>query len=324
MEHILVAPHVKRKGSKSAARVRVISAHEDALLRAVGQYHFLTVEQATRLLYAPGSFRYVRGVLRSLADRGFLGRLRLPRVTPGNTCWVYWLDRVGRRYLESAGDAEPGRFRPGEHQEHAFLFLTHTLACNDFLIAGALLAERVAGVSLAGMRHERTLRHTPMQVTLRESEKDVRVGVVADGFLDFWVGTQKRMPILLELDRGTVEEKPFQRKVRALAAATAIGGPYDELFGADSVTVAIATTAGPKRLAHLMRWCERALGTKSAHTEIFLLTSLAPGELDPHAVFLSPIWYQPFTQKPLALLEGEEIRSRSPYSGDAPAHPKMD
>jgi hypothetical protein len=279
-----------------------LSARDDALLRAVYSYHFLTVEQATRLLFSRGSLVYVRATLRALAAKGYLQRLRLPTSGQGNTPHIYTLARKGVRYLEAAGFSDFARFRPSEQQEHSYFFLRHTQRVNDVLIAGALLGELAPGITLAEMRHERTLKRTPVYVEVATGDKKERVGVVPDGWMDFHLRGEERMSVVLELDRGTVEERAFKRKLRGLLAYA--NGPYRAFFGSDAISIAFAITAGETRLRRLRAWCEQTLTEAGLqeHAELLLLTSLPEGELDPRQLFLAPIWEQPFGTIAVALL----------------------
>lgn len=279
-----------------------VNARDDTILRAIATYFFLTVEQIVRLFYRHGSLPYVRVRLKRLADAGFLARLRLPSPGPGNTPWVYTLGRRGIAYLADAGEEDvAGRFRASETQERSYLFLSHTLAVNDVLIAATLLERAMPGVRLAQMRHERALRHEPVRVTTPEDE---HLAVVPDGWLDFHIRQVARACVVLELDRGTVEQKACKRKLRALLAYAS--GPYQEAFGTESITVAIATTAGEERARHLLSWCEQVLRERHVEREadLFLVTALPSREApDPTWLFLSPVWWQPFADAPSPLLD---------------------
>ncbi len=289
------------------AHTLILAAREDAILYAVYRYHFLTAAMVMHLLYSRGSLAYVRVLLKRLTQAGYLQRLRLPNVTVGNTPWVYTLARRGITYLAAAGYTDFARFRPSEQQEHSYLFLSHTLAVNDVLIAAARLPRTAPDVVLADFQHERALRQTPVMVTTAQGE---RIGIVPDGWLDFHLGGVARMCVLLELDRGTIEQRAFKRKLRGLVAYAA--GPYQTVFGTTSLTVAIATTAGEQRAARLRVWCEQVLRElhEEQNADLFLITSLPPatgtttgGELDPTHLFLAPVWSQPLRQTAVPLLE---------------------
>jgi hypothetical protein len=111
------------------------------------------------------------------------------------------------------------------------------------------------------------------------------------------------MCLVLELDRGTVEQRAFTRKLRGLLAYA--GGPYQEQFETTSLTILIATTAGEQRAKKLVQWCERVLRQQhlEAEADLFLITALDPGATTPTRFFLSPIWQQPFEQTPRCLVD---------------------
>jgi hypothetical protein len=55
----------------------------------------------------------------------------------------------------------------------------------------------------------------------------------------------------------------------------------------------------------MRRWCEAMLkeARREEEAEIFLFTHLVENEVwSPQKLFLSPIWQQPFTKTPVALL----------------------
>lgn len=209
------------------------------------------------------------------------------------------------------------RFRPAEIYERSYFFLTHTLAVNDFLIAAALLEWQVPDVVLAQMRHERDLKRVPARVTLgpaptmaagsgapqQHQMHQQQVAVIPDGWLDFHIKRVARLCVALELDRGTEEEHAFTRKVRALLAYAA--GPYQTAFGTDSLTIAFATTAGTRRAERIRVWCEQVLRSlqQEHEADLFYVTSLPEGELDPQTVFLAPIWSRPFATDRVPLIE---------------------
>lgn len=291
----------------SAHAPHVLSEREEAILYAIARLHWLTAEQVTHLFYRRGSLEFVRAMLKRLTVTGYLARLRLPRATPGNAPWVYALARRGLATLQGTHDTMQdaglpplNRFRPAEQAEKSYLFLTHTLRVNDFLIAALLLPHRMPQVALADWKHERELRRSP--VHLRTARGELQT-VIPDAWLDFSLAGRARMSLLLELDRGTIEQQAFMRKVRGLLALAA--GPYAATFGTTSLTLVFATTAGPTHAERIVTWCEQTL--RSLHQEatasLFLIGALPPGALDPLEVFLAPRWTQPFVQQPTPLLD---------------------
>lgn len=280
-------------------RDTLTTAADDAMLRAIYAYQFLTTEQVTRLLYSRGSLWNVGARLKRLAEAGYLHRRRVPTINTGNTPFVYSLGRFGMRYLREAGISEFPRFRPSERLELGFYALRHNLLLNDVLIAAALLAEEVPELVLAEMRHDWRLKRSPVRVQLAEG---LQRDVVPDAWLDYHIRQTARMSICLELDRGTEEEKQWKRKLRALLAFAS--GPYQSSYNTESLTIAFATDAGEYRLSKMKTWTEQVLAQEqaSADAELFLFTALSQGELNPQSLFLGQVWQQPFGTKPVALL----------------------
>lgn len=293
-----------------------LSARDEAMLQAIARLQFVTSRQIVRLFYQPGSLEYVRGRLKHLADRQYLLRLRLPSSGPGNTAWVYAVAGKGWRYLRasnalSGNEEAPLRFRPTEQHEHSWLFLTHSLAVTDILVAALCLPEIQPTLLLRELCHERVLRRQPpVKVQTLRGET---VGIIPDGFLDFILDGEVRMSILLELDRGTMAREAMQRKFRGLLAYA--DGPYQTVFRSTSLTFAVATTAGLARCEQLRTWCARVLQEvpdathRQAYADLFLFTALpqtvpGSGALDPEALFLRPVWTQPLADGLQPLLDG--------------------
>ncbi len=276
-----------------------LSGSDEHVIRIIHAYHFLTVEQICRLFYSPGSLTHARVQLKRLADAGFLQRFRAPTAKAGNTPFIYTLARRGIQYLSTAGITEFSRFRPSENIELSHLFLSHTLAVNNIIIT-AKLVERIAPeIRLAQFRHERVLRQTPVEVVTTAGEKQK---VIPDGWLDFRTPTH-RTAVVLELDRGTEQQRTFKKKLQGLIAFAQ--GPYQAFFNTSSMTIAFLTTTGEDRCAVIRKWCEEELRDEAQQelAEIFLFLAVADEgkELD-SKVFLSPVWQQPFVTASTALL----------------------
>src|SRR5262249_46251168 len=103
-------------------------------------------------------------------------------------------------------------------------------------------------------------------------------------------------------------------------------GPYQAAFGTSSLTVALATTAGALRAERLRGWCEQVLRDLHAEAgaDLFLITHLSTSSTgsrgdqtggvaaDPGHLFLDPIWWQPFRQTPVALLDLTGVEQSNP------------
>jgi hypothetical protein len=242
-------------------------------------------------------------MLKNMADIGLVQRLFLPRNTQhGSGPSVYTLARKGRNYLLALGIDVPARYRPGEENDHSYLFMSHTIALNDFLIAAELLARQSPALSIESMLHDRTLKQKPMYVPDEEGRK---LAVVMDGWLNLRLPNTQHMCLGLEIDMGTVEQKKWRRKARSLVACT--HGQYQEAFGTSSLTVAVLATPGPKRMSDLLHWTELELAElpdKDEAADLFRFASVDPAAVPPEDVLLAPYWYRPFQKHPVPLLEG--------------------
>ncbi len=288
---------------KSARSVGVTPA-KWAILLALHRYFYLTACQTTRLRYAAGSLTRAQALLKELADDGFCQRLFLPRPSAhGRLPAVYTLGRLGRRHLGALGIDVPARLRPSAEREHAYLFLAHTLAVNDCLIAAELLSRRAPQITIDRMLHERTLRRMPIPVADPDGG---RASVIPDGWLDLRVavsGGIDRSCIALEVDRGTTEQRAFRRKVaRWIAAAD---GPYQAAFGTDLLTVAVVATPGEGRADQLLDWIAAELATvhRQERAELFLVTAVDAAVVDPLAFFTGPVWRRCDQTTPVPLIE---------------------
>jgi protein involved in plasmid replication-relaxation len=290
--------------SQKSAQSGAVTPAKHALLAAIGRYHFLTTRQATRLLYAEGSLTRVQTLLKELSDDGYVQRLFLPRPTPhGRVPAVYTLGRFGHAHLEALGIDVPTRLRPSEARAHAYLFLDHTLAVNDCLIAMEVLARRTPAIALHRMLHERTLRHMPIPVTDPDGSN---ASVIPDGWLDVRVALPEgidRYCIALEIDRETTEQRAFRRKIAHWVAAA--DGPYQAAFGTDLLTVAIVATPGEGRARELLRWIVAALATlhREEQAGLFLVTPADAAAVDPFAFYCGRMWHQPDREEPVPLIE---------------------
>lgn len=282
------------------ATLAVIGPVDDDLLKAVYRYYYLTIDQITRLFYSKGARSHAAGRLKRLADADYLHRIVTPS-RQGNGPLVYTLARKGMRYLAAGGFAVPERARPAEVKEHSYLFLTHTLAVNDVLIAAELLARsHPENITLRQVLHERDLKRAPVYLTDADGAK---VAVIPDAFLDIGLGGAYRVCLAVELDRGTEEQKAWRKKVRTLVAYA--HGPYQQVFGTDALTVCVIATPGQARLQQLYDWtiAELAAINQQGEADLFRFATCNPAQLTPEQLFLGAGWYTPLSTTPVALIE---------------------
>jgi hypothetical protein len=274
------------------------------LLLAINRFYYLSAPQLTRLVYGSKVLKYVRGQLRELRAEEYVQPVYLPRTTPGGkSLAIYCLAQNGVRYIRRNGVTPATRSSDASRE---WLFLAHTLEANDLLIGCHELARVDPSVHLVEFQTERELKRFPGQTRIRGR----RVTVIPDG----WVHLKRQWPnqsspanhyISWELDRGTIEQHAFRRKIEALVTWIADPAGYEQRFGVDVVNVAIATSHSDKRATLMRQWTEAELERlgKTDYSELFLFSHLEPAEISPTELMLGPIWHQPFSSQPTALLE---------------------
>jgi hypothetical protein len=275
---------------------------EEPVLQALQRYYCLTSRQLCRLLYSRGSLTYIQSRLKSLVGAGYVERVWMPKRGPsGSSPAVYVLARRGLNHLKRLGAQIDRRHRPAERGRLSYLFLAHTIELNDFLIAAEELERSLRPYKVAAVLHEHTLKRHPVHV-INTSGK--AAAVIPDAWLDLRVAGTFQVCLVVELDRGTEQQRRWRQKISNLLAFA--DGPYQEAFGTSSLTITVPTTAGERRLAELLRWTEAELAACQEESlgDLFIFASLFPGAEGPREVFLTPRWYQPFRREPVALLDG--------------------
>ncbi len=285
---------------KGSTKTEGLGAADEAILNALLRRQYLTSQQVVRLFYSPGSLTYVQSRMKRLVDGKFCQRLFLPRpAAHGSAPSVYTLARKGLAHLGRLGEEVSPRYRPSEEALHSYLFLAHTLAVNDFLIACDLLCRQEPHIRLERFLHERDLKRAPDYVTDRDGN---RIAVIPDAWIDLRIDEAYRLCLALELDRGTEEQRKWRRKVRGLAGWS--GSTYQKRFGTNSLTVVVVSTAGERRIINLLSWTENELETirRKEAFDLFRFTAANPAQSTPSDLFLSPVWHRPFDPQPGPLL----------------------
>lgn len=285
----------------------------DLLLRGslttpVGLYHLhmATAEQLCRLHYKPGSINKVKARLKDLTDNGFLQADAQP-TKKGNGPYYYLLAQQGMRYLEDAGYDTSEAFRASREGNKHALFVEHTLELNDVLIAASLLERIAPNYRLDGFIHERSLKRRPYKAVWRTDAQQQTFTVIPDAFLDFRSllpdGRQRRMPLLLEHDRGTEEQQHFRRRIRAYIMLLK-SAAYQQLFGVRTITVAFTTFAGVARLRQMIEWTRAELATTNEPKALGMTFSFTTLDrpLEPQQIWLSSRWFTPYDNSPVSLL----------------------
>jgi hypothetical protein len=288
-----------------------ISEVDQAILRALSRYHYLTVPQANRLLYPnlADENRYMQRRLKHLVDAGYILRLRaLPTPRYGQAPHVFTLARGGRQYLNALGVSVRPYYRPSEEIQATQNnpFMEHRLAAIDVMIAADCLC-RDHPVTCPRMLSERELKQSALRVDVppaggAPAQTTRRVAVIPDAWFQLCVTGRPPVSIALELDRGTEDQFAWRRKVAALALWA--DGPYREAFRTDNLTVAVVCR-DRQRTDVLAGWTFRELSEcgYADLADIFLFTAASPVVTAPLSLFFEPHWYLPEQGEPVALLD---------------------
>jgi hypothetical protein len=286
----------------------VITPAYDVLLRGseqmpIGLYHLhlASAEQLCRLHYSMGSVKAVRAKLRTLCDHKYVQfdatptkQLRSP--------YYYTLDKLGFEYLQAAGLDVNKSFRSAKEVDKAYLFAKHTLELNDIIISAALLKRSHPSYWLESFIHERELKHRPYKVSWSSGG----FSLIPDIFLIFRMivpdGRQRRVPIVIEHDRGSEEQQYFRRRIRAYLHMLRNEG-YKELFGVGGITIAFTTSAGVERLKKMREWTATELQEtgEMQYRNLFYFT-LLERPIDPYQVWVNTTWLPLDEIQPVALL----------------------
>ena len=290
----------------------------DVLLRGsdrvpVGLYHLqlARAEQLCRLHYSLASITTIKARLKTLTEHGYVLADAIPTKT-GRSPYYYTLGPKGMKYLEGLGYDTHDAWRPNKELDKGYIHLEHTLELNDVLIAAALIHQVDPSYHLSRFDHERMLKRRPVQVSWRtqvaQGGKSTMASLIPDAFLDFRRslpdGSQRRLALLIEHDRGTEDQHHFRRRIRAYITLLR-SEQYKELFGVKAITVAFSTFVGPQRLEQMRAWTRAELTETNEPSQIGLMFCFASlsRPLDPKQVWFEPCWYAPYdTARGMALL----------------------
>lgn len=259
-----------------------LTARDIRIVRWVYEMRFMTREQIQRLEFSPSTASYCKRRLALLFHNGYLDRKFIPAPGSfGSTRAIYCLDSKGAQLLayELKTDID---WRP-RHAERELYFLQHALASNDFRLC-ATIASRRLGLAL-DWTDERTLRRKEMKDYVADPRHGgQKLAVIPDGYFTL-SDRDKNLAFALELDRSTVEEKPFKAKVRAYGEWK-LTGAYQRRFGTDSLRILFVIASNHRdrhRLERAKRWCE-AEGGRS----LFWFADSA--DINEATIFNEPIW----------------------------------
>src|SRR5882762_3971990 len=142
---------------KTATRAKaMLSARDEAILRTIWKYRYMTALDITKLLFSDGSHIYNRDNLTSLAggedlkENAYLCRFSLPSTKIGNHERIFTLGVKGRNFLaRDVGLPVNWYFRPYKLKHLSYSAVLHNLILTRFLIAAQICSEmKVSEVQL--------------------------------------------------------------------------------------------------------------------------------------------------------------------------------
>jgi hypothetical protein len=255
------------------------------IIRWVYELRFATQEQIQQLLFTPSTASSCKRRLTLLYHNAYLDRRLLPlRSRFGANRAAYCLDKKGRDLLDSqSGSGSPSVNWRSVDNDRELYFLEHLLATNDVRLCATIAATQ-AGYELA-WTDERVLKSSAMRdVVTDPKNQTTKLAVIPDGYFQL-ASDSAPLGFAVELDRGTVEEKPFKTKVRALGEWKTTGA-YRARFGTDSLRVLFVVAQNARdrtRLERIKAWTV-AEGGQS----LFWFAELS--DLTPRSIFNSSIW----------------------------------
>lgn len=280
-----------------------INKTKDRLLKAIARYDYLSSFQMDRLLFS-NSLTHVQEHAADLFDAEYFQAIPLYKSPRGGSARaIFTLDQRGYDYLKESGVIAAGRFRPTERAQRQPSTLEHTVAANDLLILSHRFSKQHPEFEVERFETEAELKRHPVYL----GTSNQRVSVAPDAWV-LLVTDEDEYGIAWEVDRGSENRAAFREHIRVRVYYSQ--APYRHEFGTDSLTIAyVIHRGGARRLRRVLSLAEdelRELGAQNL-ASLFKFAVLDPDadELfeDPAKVFLSPIWYQPFSEQQISLLE---------------------
>jgi hypothetical protein len=274
-----------------------LTARDVRILNAVCDMRFLTRDQVQELLFSPSTASYCKRRLALLYHNAYLDRIYVPSLnTFGTTKAIYTLASKGASIVARDRKVEVRELGwRSRHNDRELYFLKHALSINDFRIR-LTSAARERGLSLA-WTDERALRRREMKDYVDDPVRHGRrLAVVPDGYFTLDDG-ERTSAFALEIDRATVEEKPFKQKVRGYGEWK-VSGTYERRYGTKSLRVlwvVADVTRDSTRLERIKRWAE-AEGGRS----LFWFAML--DDLTPETILTAPVWQKAGSEEQHPLL----------------------
>jgi hypothetical protein len=283
----------------------ILSARDEAILRTIYKYRYMTALDITKLLFSDGSHIYNRDNLTALAggtdlqENAYLCRFALPSTKIGNHERIFTLGIKGRNFLaREVGLSVNWYFRPYKLKHLSYSTVLHNLILTRFLVASQICPKvKVSDIQLC---YE--LAKAPRRVELDKK----KIAVIPDAWIDFAI-KGKHFPIILEIDRGMEYQRKFKQHVRSRIAFIE-SGQYKQVFGRQAVRIAYITTGEipeyrEKRRKAMTTWTREVLAEKNMESwsSLFYFGSLVFEHVYDTQFFSDPLWYRCDLLEPVGL-----------------------
>jgi hypothetical protein len=279
----------------------LLTATDEAILRAVYRYRYMTLTDVHYLLFSPSVLTYVRKLLSELSGGDFakghyLYRFFLPDTRRGNPTRVYTLGKRGRDYARQVlGLPDSWYYNPDRAEKAGFLHLQHALALTQALVSTQKWSEKLESFKLVTVR-------TCYELARLQQMKEA-LPAIPDAWLLF-LKDGRRFPVLLEIDLGTENIKKFKEHIMSRIDFIQ-SGKYEEVFELPVVTIAYLNISNETRQKAMIKWTEELLKDMKMQEwgQIFRIGYIQPQEIYNVALFVRDVWREPF-EKPSVPLFG--------------------
>jgi hypothetical protein len=280
---------------------------KERILVALALFVYLTAAQITKLLYAPSSYSHVRKEVNELVAEDTVlavsGRY-------ANLPTLYTLSSKGQSAVAAIGAEDKKRVRPSEERDKAanVLFVKHTIAVSDVLVAALLLSRRHPDITLSRLYTERALKrklYVPLAVPGAAGQVKC---IEPDAGCEFTIADRMQDFFFIEVYR-TLPPAEWRFKQKVTGYVTYAGtGQQEKHFATPAMGIAVFC-ASPQMAATLRRWTEETLQEigQPEQGERFFFRSGDVASASPAEMFLTPFWQQPFSDTKTPLIVREEL-----------------
>jgi hypothetical protein len=287
-------PRYRRAGADVTC---VLTARDLEIMRLVESFRLASSEQIQLLV--EGSDQGILRRLQALFHAGYLDRLRRQYVPGGGSAkMIYAITNKGVTTLQQAGliDKATQTDRNAQNRElHDFSIAHRLLVSHIRAVLTAACANR-PDVGFVFWREGRELFDT-IEVTL--PQKYATFPIAPDGFFAIQNAQGRRLHLMVEADRGSMNLERFTRKLQAYAAYGR-AGKHTEKFGIKHFRVLTVTTS-PARCQNLIAAAAAGADIRKDGRMFLFATEERLPLLEPAKIF-DKIWTMPGVSAPCSIL----------------------